>query len=58
MTHCHVRVVLNNLIDPMTNFIELVLTNVIRTDKEIEYLFFIWHMNRHQIKFLYISNFL
>jgi hypothetical protein len=37
-THYHVRVVLNNPIDPKLNFPESVLTNVITTDKEIEYL--------------------
>ncbi len=40
-THHHVRVVLNKPIDPMFNFTELVLTNVTRTDKEIEYLWII-----------------
>ncbi len=37
-THYHVRVVLNKPIDPRFNHIELVLTDVVRTDKEIEYL--------------------
>jgi hypothetical protein len=38
MTHYHVKVVLNKPIDPMINRTDLVLTDVIRTDKEIEYL--------------------
>jgi hypothetical protein len=37
-THYHVKVVLNKPIDPMGNRTELVLTDVIRTDKELDYL--------------------
>jgi hypothetical protein len=37
-THYHVKVVLNDPIDPIFNRTELVLSDDIRTDKEIEYL--------------------
>ncbi len=37
--HYNIRVVLNNLTDPMCNFPQLLLTNVIRTSKEINYMY-------------------
>jgi hypothetical protein len=36
-THYHVKLVLNGPIDPRINCTELVLTSVIRTDKEMKY---------------------
>jgi hypothetical protein len=37
-TYYHVKVVLNKAIDPIFNRTELVLTDIIRTDKEIKHL--------------------
>jgi hypothetical protein len=37
-THYHLKLVLNGPIDPRVNCTELVLTDVIRTDKEMKYL--------------------